>query len=70
MSVTSIILKVRLSDFLPSPGTLTKPPPFRATLSLGLEKRFLLPIMVARFTADGQGDVTFPVMHSNACTTG
>lgn len=39
------------------------PPPLRATLSLGLEKRFLSLIMVVRFGADGQDGVTFLVLY-------
>ena len=44
------------------------PPPLRSTPSLGLEKRFLLLIMVARVVADGQDGATFPVLSVCACT--
>lgn len=46
------------------------PPPLRATLSLGLEKRFLLLIMVARVVADGQDGATFPVFYLCVCVAG
>lgn len=68
----AMILRANLFNFLSTSSqpllAWQSPPPLRATLSLGLEKRFLLLIMVV--VADGQDGATFPVFYWCFCIAG